>query len=147
MFLVPLSKQASDLSRSFDRLFDDDLFGRFFAPAARPEGGARSPALDVAESDQAYTVKLDLPGVGKDDVKVTVDGRRVTVEASVSKHEEKKEGDRVVYSERSVSSYARSFTLPQDVQDAETTAKLDNGVLTLTLPKRGSPSVKRIAVG
>jgi HSP20 family protein len=143
MFLVPMTRNASQLARSFERLFDDS-FDRFLAPVA--EGGLRSPALDVSESERSYTVKLDLPGVTKDDVKISIDGRRVSVEARSSKEEEKKEGDRVVYRERSASSYARNFTLASDVDQADSTAKLENGVLTLTLAKRGAPAAKQIKV-
>lgn len=147
MFLVPMTRQSADLARSLDRLFDDDLFGRFFAPARSTEAAAtRSPALDVSESDQAYTVKLDLPGVGKDDVKISIDGRRVTVEAQTQKVEEKKEGDRVVYSERSSASYARSFTLPQEIDQAASAAKMEHGVLSLTLAKRGAPQASQLTV-
>ncbi|HMO46959.1 MAG TPA: Hsp20/alpha crystallin family protein [Rubrivivax sp.] len=146
MFLVPMTRNTSELARSFDRLFDDS-FERFFAPAAQSGADSpRSPALDVSESESAYTVKLDLPGVAKEDVKVSIDGRRVSVEAQTRKDEEKKEGDRVVYRERSVSSFARSFTLAAEVDQAASNAKLDNGVLTLTLAKRGSPAVSRISV-
>ncbi len=143
MFLVPMTRNASQLARSFDRLFDDG-FERFFAPSTRDS--QRSPALDVAESDRAYTVKLDLPGVAKEDVKVSIDGRRVSVEAQTRKEEEKKEGDRIVYRERSLASFARSFTLAGDVDQAESSAKLENGVLTLTLAKRGAPASAQISV-
>ncbi len=148
MFLVPVSRNANELSRSIDRLFDDSLFDRFFAPAQRGEGGvaARSPALDVSESDRAYTVKIDLPGISKDDVKITIDGRRVNVEAQVSKNEEKKEGDRVVYSERSMASYARSFTLPTEVDQGESDARIEHGVLTLTLAKKRAGGSAQLAV-
>ncbi|WP_088286705.1 Hsp20/alpha crystallin family protein [Ideonella sp. A 288] len=147
MFLVPLTRQANELGRPFDRLFDDHLFDRFFAPVGRPDANvARSPALDVAESERAYTVKLEMPGVTKDDVKIAVDGRRVTVEAASTQDAEKKEGDRVVYRERSVASYARSFTLPAEVDQAESTARMEHGVLTLTLAKRGTGKATRITV-
>jgi HSP20 family protein len=144
MFLVPMTRSSSELARSFDRLFDDG-FDRFFAPAPQ-NGNPRSPAIDVSESERAYCVKLDLPGVAKEDVKISIDGRRVSVEAQTRKEDEKKEGDRVVYRERSVSSYARSFTLAADIDQAESAAKLENGVLTLTLTKRGAPSAARITV-
>ena len=146
MFLVPMTRNASELARSFDRLFDDS-FDRFFTPAAQGgNGNQRSPALDVSESERAYTVRLDLPGVAKDDVKISIDGRRVSVEAQTTLEDEKKEGDRVVYRERSTSSYARSFTLAADVDQAESTAKLENGVLVLTLAKRGAPAAAQIKV-
>jgi HSP20 family protein len=144
MFLVPLSRNASQLARSFDRLFDDS-FDPFFAPAAQ-DGKLRSPALDVSESERAYTVKLDLPGVAKDDVKIAIDGKRVSIEAQARQEEEKKEGDRVVYRERSLASFARSFSVAADVDQAESSAKLEHGVLTLTLTKRGTPAAARITV-
>jgi len=147
MFLVPLSRNASELSRSFERLLDDS-FDRYFAPAAQAAqaGTHRSPPLDVSESARAYTVKLDLPGVAKDDVKIAIDGRRISVEAQTRKEAETKDGERVVYRERSLASYARSFSVAADVDQAESSAKLDNGVLTLTLAKRGTPAAARITV-
>jgi HSP20 family protein len=146
MFLVPMTRGSSQLARSFDRLFDEG-FDRFFAPAtAGAEGSPRSPALDVAESEHAYTVKLDLPGVAKEEVKISIDGRRISIEAQTRKDEEKKEGERVVYRERSMSSFARSFSVASDVDQAESSAKLENGVLTLTLSKRGAPAAARITV-
>ena len=145
MFLVPVSRSRSHLVRSFDRLFDDS-FERIFANGAAAESDAtRSPALDVAESDLAYTVKLDMPGVAKEDVKVSIDGRRVTVEANSRKDEVKNDGDRVVYRERSVSNYARTIKLSAEVEQSTSAAKLENGVLTLTLNKR-SPTAAQISV-
>jgi len=84
--------------------------------------------------------------VAKEDVKVAIEGRRVTIEAQTRKDEEKKEGDRVVYRERSSASFARSFTVSAEVDQAESSAKLEHGVLTLTLAKRGVPASTRIAV-
>jgi HSP20 family protein len=142
MFLVPVSRESRQLSRLFD-----DAFERFFGPVAATEAnGARSPALDVAESDRSYTVKLEMPGVAKEDIKVAIEGRQVSVQAHSERAEERKEGDRVVYRERSASSYARSFTLPMDVDQADSNAKLENGVLTLTLPKRAARTAASIAV-
>jgi HSP20 family protein len=144
MFLVPLTRRA-DWLRSFDRLFDgsfDSLVAGDTAPAALP----RTPALDIAESDQAYTVTLDLPGVAKGNVKVSIEGRRVQIEAQASQSDERKEGDRVVYRERAASSYARSFVLPVELDQERSSAKLDNGVLKLELAKRVSASVKQIAI-
>jgi HSP20 family protein len=147
MFLVPVSRTPSDLSRGLDRLFDDSFFDRVFGTVAQGEGpSARSPALDVTESERAYTVHLDMPGIAKTDVKIAIDGRRVTVEARAQRSDEKKDGERVVYRERAESSYARSFTLPQDIDQTESQAKLDNGVLTLTLTKRRAATASHLTV-
>lgn len=143
MFLVPMTRSASELMRSFDRLFDES-FDRF---GSAPAGAlARTPALDVAESDRAYTVTLEMPGVGKDDIQVSIDGRRVSVEARTAKTDEKKEAGRVIYRERSESSFSRSFTLPSEIDSAETSAKFDNGLLKLELPKRRAPGSAQITV-
>lgn len=142
MFLVPVNRDSHQLSRLFD-----DTFDRFFgAPAATESPSLRSPALDVAETEGAYCVKLDMPGVAKEDVKVSVEGRQVTVQAHVQRSEEKKEGERVVYRERAASSYARTLSLPMEVDQAEAQAKLEHGVLVLTLPKRGARSAAQISV-
>lgn len=149
MFLIPVSRESRDVARSFDRLFDE-AFGNFFGGPAvagsRGEAAARSPALDVAESDRAYTVKLEMPGVKKEDVKVTIDGKRVSVSAQSESAEEKKEGDRIVYRERSVASYSRSFTLPVEMDQAGASAKLEHGVLTLELPKRGTTAAAQLTI-
>jgi len=142
MFIVPLTRESRQLSRLFDGTFD-----RVFGAAAGTETpAARAPALDVAESERAYTVTLDMPGVAKEAVKVSVEGKQVTVQAEGQCNDERKEGDRIVYRERAVTSYARNFSLPVEVDQAEAVAKLENGVLTLTLPKRSARSAAQITI-
>ena len=142
MFLVPIPR-TSDWVRSF--LFDES-FDRLLANASTQPALPLSPALDVAESDQAYTVTLDLPGVAKDDVKVSIEGRRVQIQAQTVNSGERKEGDRVLVRERAESSYARSLVLPVELDQERSTAKLDNGVLKLALVKRRSTSATQIAI-
>jgi len=134
MFIVPLTRESRQLSRLFDA-FD----------AAEPNA-ARAPALDVVESDTAYTVTLDMPGVAKEDVKVSIEGKSVTVQAGTKRTDERKEGDRIVYRERAVTRYSRRFSLPVELEQAEAGAKLEHGVLTLTLPKRGARSAAQITI-
>jgi HSP20 family protein len=142
MLIVPMTR-TPDWVRSF---LSDESFDRLFAGTPTQAALPRSPALDVAESDQAYTVTLDLPGVAKSDVKVSIEGRRVQIEAQADKTGRRNEGDRVLVRERAVSSYARSFVLPVELDQERSTAKLDNGVLTLELAKRRSASVTQIAI-
>ena len=89
---------------------------------------------------------VDLPGVNKDDINVTVEGARVTLQAESRKEKETKNGERVLHSERTVTSYARAFELPAEVTEDGADAKFENGVLTLTLPKRATVASKRLAV-
>jgi len=130
MFIVPLTHPSFRFARSLGS--SDD--------------GARSPALDVAETDTGYEVVLDVPGVTKEDVKVSIEGRRVTVQAKTDRSDEKKDGDRIVYRERAAARFARSFTLPVELDQATSGAKLDNGVLTLTLAKRAANGSSQITV-
>jgi HSP20 family protein len=88
------------------------------------------------ESDGAYTLSLDLPGIAKDQVKVTVQSRRVSIEAGTAATAEAKEGERVLYRERSAAHFARTISLPAEVDSASSSAKFENGVLTLVLNKR-----------
>ncbi len=142
MFLVPVSRRSPEWSRLFD---DIDRFFGSTAPAAATAATA-SPALDVTESAAAWTVKLDLPGVAKEDVKVAIDGNQVSVQAQVRQDSERSEGDRIVYRERTAGSYARRFTLPAEVDQSQSAARLDNGVLTLTLGKRSAAASAHLTV-
>jgi len=145
MLLVPLTRSSSDLSRSFDRLFDD-FFDRPYGSPAASEAALRSPALDVAETERGYSVTVDLPGVAKDDVKITIDGRRVGLSAQTQREETRKDGERMIYRERSSASFARTFTLPEEIDQEASSAKLDNGVLTLILAKKRATAAKSLTI-
>jgi HSP20 family protein len=156
MFIVPVSRRSAVRARHFDRLFDD-AFGHIFAQPAADAAPVRRPAIDVAESDTAYVVTLDVPGVSRADVKVSIDGRSVSIvaearteapvaaDAAAEGTEAAKQPERVILRERAVASFARSFTLQSEIDQASSQAKLDNGVLTLTLAKR-SPATTQLAV-
>lgn len=152
MFLIPASRRGRNghalyVNSAFDRLLDDAVASVLGSRA--PNDGApaaRSPALDVSETDTSYTVTVDLPGIAKEDVKVSVDGREVTLEAKAQSAQDKKDGERVVYRERSAASFSRRFTLPVEVDESASQAKLDNGVLTLTLVKKVALGATRITV-
>ena len=102
--------------------------------------------LDVAERDNAYEVRAELPGARKDDISVDIDGSWVAISARVNTQTEKKEGEKLLYSERSHEAFARSFELPQAVDSARAVAKFENGVLTLTLPKKEGPRSTRLSI-
>jgi HSP20 family protein len=144
MFLVPVTRSTSDLARSFDRLFDDN-FDRFFG-ANGSSDALRSPSLDVAETERGYKVSIDLPGVAKEDVKITIEGRHVHVSAHTQREQTKKEGERVIYRERASSSFARAFNLPEEVDQESSQAKLENGVLSLSLAKKRVVAAKQLTI-
>jgi HSP20 family protein len=118
--------------------------------AGVPQAGGGQQAVpmrvDVAEADGAYTVKADLPGVPKEAIHVDIDGNRVTIRAEVKRESEQKEGERVLRSERYYGQFARSFALADDIDDEKASAKFENGVLELTLPKKTVAGAKRLSI-
>lgn len=115
----------------------DDAFRSFMRPF-RWEGGSELPQirLDVAEAEEAYTVKAEIPGVKKEDIHVEIDGPVVTVTAEVKKDLEEKKDERLLHSERRYGYTSRMFTLPFEIDRAKAAAKYVDGVLHLTLPKK-----------
>ena len=132
-------------------LFDD--FFKDIAPGfyVRPLHGDGVPTpsqikVDVKETDGGYTVQAEVPGVPKEDLHVSIDGNVVSLRAEVRQHDQKTEGEKVLRSERYFGSVARSFQLPVDVDAAQAKAKYDNGVLTLTLPKKQGGNAQRLSI-
>jgi HSP20 family protein len=153
MFFVPVSRQPAELSSSWDSLFGDSLFNRLWSAARSADIGAnpgpempRMPALEVSETEHDYSVKLDLPGMTKDDVRITIDGQRITVDAASERQAQRDPGERVVYSERPLARFARSFTLPMEVDQTESTAKMVDGVLILNLAKRSASAARQLKI-
>jgi HSP20 family protein len=162
MFVLPLSRTTSravgtpQFNRIVDRLFDES-FDRFFGGAANGTP-ARTPALDVSETDSAYTVSFDVPGVSRDQLKVSVEGRRVSIESVDAAKPEVVEGTteaadapkvaapRALYRERSTARYARTVSLPAEVDQAASQAKFENGVLTLTLAKKVATGATQLSI-
>lgn len=125
----------------------DELFRGFLAPVRRESADA--PAMikiDVTENDKGYVVHAEIPGVRKDDIHVTVEGNQVTIGAEVKRETEKKEGERVLRTERYVGSAYRSFTLPSELDEGASEAKYDNGVLELKLAKRAVVAGRKLSV-
>jgi len=128
----------------------DDLFKGFFVRPVAYEGRAGEALprvkVDVAESNGAYAVTAELPGVKKDDIQVTIDGPQVTLTAEVKREKEASQDERVLHTERVYGKVSRSFTLPQEVDEAKAEAKFRDGVLELRLPKKAAAARKQISI-
>ena len=125
----------------------DEMFRQMLRPW-RMEAAERAPQikLDVHENDASYTVKAEMPGVGKDDIDVRIEGNRVTLSAELKKEQEEKKDGRVLRSERQYGYASRSFTLACDVDEAKAEAKYKDGILELKLPKKTKTSSKRLPI-
>jgi len=126
----------------------DDLFRGFFVRPISYEGanGAAQFRVDVTESDSAYTLRAEIPGVKKNDINVSIDGDTVAISAEVKNEKDVKNGERVLRTERYYGKVYRAFTLGQPVDETTTAAKYAEGVLELTLPKKAAAQAKRITI-
>jgi HSP20 family protein len=114
MFFAPVvrTRAYSPAFRSFDRSFERFVNDAFFSNAR--------PGFEVEQDEKAWTLSLDMPGVAKEDLSITIEGSIVRIE---TKAEAKRK-------------FKAAYELPQDIDAAASGAKLENGVLTLTLVKQ-----------
>ncbi len=125
-----------------------ELFRGFMQPTVKGEAGVNVDIrVDVKESPKDYTVTAEIPGVKKEDIKVEIEGAMVSIAAEVKRESEKKDGEKLIRSERYYGAVSRAFTLGNDIDDKAASAKYENGVLTLVLPKReGGANGRRLAI-
>ena len=108
------------------------------------------PKVDVKETKDSYDMYMDLPGMDEHDVNVELDHNVLKIssvheEKKEDKHEKDKDGKYLIR-ERRMTSFSRSFTLPDDVDGSKICACFKNGVLALTMPRTSAPAPKKIAI-
>ena len=140
---APPRTAMPDIWQSFrtdmDRLFDR-FGGSFGLPSLprlfdlEPTNSYAAPAVDVTESDGAFSITAELPGLDEKDIDVSVSGDLLAIKGE--KREEKEEKNKNYYlSERSYGQFQRSFSLPSGIDRDKINAEFSKGVLTITLPK------------
>ena len=112
--------------------------------SARPVS-AFSPAFEVKETNDAFVLKADLPGVAEADLDIAVHNNVLSISGSRAA-EERKEGESYAVYERQFGSFSRSFSLPDMADGERIEAKLDHGVLTLTIAKKAAAQPRKIAL-
>jgi HSP20 family protein len=131
-----------DLQRGINQLFDAS-----FAAAPGEESALRAwtPAVDVYEDENSFVIKLEIPEVNRDDVKVSLNDNTLSIsgERRVENEDKRENYHRV---ERTYGQFYRSFTLPPNVDGAAINAQFKDGVLRLTLPKKEEAKPKQIEV-
>lgn len=133
--------------------FENRLSRAFGRPLITTNGGEKetlavtewAPAVDISEDDKEYLVKAELPGLKKEEVKVTVEDGELTIsgERKTEKEEKNKKYHRI---ERSYGSFVRSFTLPDVVSGEKVNAEFKDGLLMVHLPKDQKAMPKTVEV-
>jgi HSP20 family protein len=145
--IIPRSPLLSSIARIDPFTNVDEWFKGFGMRPFSMESEAPSLIkIDLTENDTTYTVRAEIPGMKKEDVKVQVDGNRVSISAETKQEKEEKEGERVICRELYQGSSYRSFTLGSDVDENKSHAKFENGVLELTLPKKNGKTSKQLEI-
>ena len=121
-----------------------DLLGWDPFLTARP-ASAFSPAFEVKETVEAFVLKADIPGVEEKNLDVSVHNGTLTVSGHRAS-EERKDGESYALYERQFGSFSRSFALPDIADGDRIDAKLENGVLTLTVAKRAQAKPRKISI-
>ncbi|WP_049622366.1 Hsp20/alpha crystallin family protein [Frateuria defendens] len=126
--------------------FDDLIRGMAARPLWREMESASDMRLDVTEDDGAFHVLADIPGVGKNDIEVSVEGNQVAISAEIRREQQSPNDQKELCAERYYGRIYRSFTLPADLDNERADAHYENGVLSLTLPKKHNGGTRRITV-
>jgi HSP20 family protein len=142
-------REISSLHRGIDRLFDD-FFNLSPVSGQTPQSLMReigfSPAMDVEEREDHYLLSVDLPGVKKDDVKITLNNNQLTISGERNEeHVEDKKNKHWV--ERSYGRFERSLSLPSNVKFEDIEADFRDGVLKVAIPKAQTATERTVEIG
>lgn len=120
---------------------------RDFALAPMLRGMEQAPRMkvDIEENDKAYIVRAEVPGTKKEDIQISIDRNLMSIRADITE-EKREEKSNMIRSERVFGEEFRTFALPQEVDESKAEAKYDNGVLTLTLPKKSGAGGRKLTV-
>ncbi len=147
MTLLPVKKTErgrSELARLHDEM--DNLVGSFFGDWDWPAWGrSRWPAIDIAEEENQYVVKAEVPGCKPEDVEISLSGNVLTISGEKKEEQEKNEKG-YYHMERSYGSFRRDLALAAEVDTAKIQAECKDGVLTITLPKSEKAKPTKIKV-
>ena len=141
-----LRKYGSDFPMRSLRREMESLFEYFFGtPTERTKMTQWSPLLDIKEEESAFKVKVDLPGLDKDDICIEVDGNRLAI-GGERKFEQEEKGDDYHFVERCYGKFYRAFNLPATVQADKIDPAYTDGVLETNLPKKEEVKPKKVTI-
>jgi HSP20 family protein len=136
-------REMEGLQRGINRLFDDASSAR--AQGQEGAGAMWAPAVNTYEDKEAFLLSCDLPGMDQKDVKLNLDNNLLTISGTRKlEHEDKRENYQRV--ECFFGTFSRSFTLPATVDAGKIEASMENGVLSIRLPKQEESKPKQISI-
>ncbi len=153
-FTWDLQQDFNRMMNRFERDFEDfwgtsSRIGRDMTRRARgqlsPFSRAMMPSVDIEDQDKSYRLTVDLPGFKKEDVQVELEEDEIIINAKRSQVEDERNKNYVRH-ERSSQAYYRRIHLPEPVRSDQSNAKLNNGVLEITLPKKEPKETKKLTV-
>lgn len=133
--------QVSHLNREINRMFDSFFRGGSLDDGSY--GSAWAPAVDIHERDDAYVIEAELPGLAKEDIKVSIENNVLTLRGERSSEKKDHRGE-YLRMERSYGSFVRSFTLPTTIKSEKAEAEYRDGILTITVPKADEAKPRNI---
>jgi HSP20 family protein len=133
-------REVITLREAMDRLFEES----FVRPTMAPRGVGSTLAVDVWETSDAFVVSASVPGLKPEDLNIYVVGNTVTLSGEIE--EEAKEEGSYIHRERRLGPFTRTLTLSTPLNPDKAEAIIENGVLTLTLPKAEAAKPKAIEV-
>lgn len=141
------SVARSPFRNLFGRSVFDDLFDQYVTDANADVAQLMNVSMDVSETDQAFEVKVDLPGINPDDVEIQIDNNALTIRGSRSDESEEKDEEKQYHRvERCQGSFSRSVVLPNSINEDETAAEFKDGVLKIVIPKSDEAKPRRISI-
>ena len=139
---------ARNMEKFLQEMFEEPMSSRFFRrfPSLRWEKEFETvPAVDMFDKKDEIVVKAEVPGIDKENIKISVSDSVLTIKGEMKKEEEVKEED-YYYAERSYGSFSRSLTLPAKVVESKIKAEYKDGILEVHLPKAAESKPKEIKV-
>ncbi|MDR2842908.1 MAG: Hsp20/alpha crystallin family protein [Spirochaetaceae bacterium] len=138
---INLGQTMVDIDRFMESFFGESPFSR------NAEKAGFLPAVDVQETNDAYLLQADLPGLDEKDVEVNIDGGRLSIESKCSVEQEAKSDEKkYILRERRVGLFRRDFHLPENADPEAITASFKNGVLSLEVKKRTEAQRRSIPI-
>ena len=135
------NRTVRDLQREVDSIFD-----QFFGRGSDDDTSAVwAPRTDLSETDDAFRIRLDVPGMTKDDIAINLQNNTLTVSGERSS-ERQEDGEEYVRVERAFGTFHRTFTLPDAVDPDRVEATYDEGVLTINVPKTEKSTRRQIEI-